>query len=189
MYQITNMVNGKIYVGAHATTNKDDDYMGSGILLNRAKKKYGLAAFKREILLECSSRKHMYSEEARIVNEEFLKRTDVYNVCLGGRGDSKSTTKDADHRRAISEALKGNTNALGSMRSEEHKQAISRAHTGRVFSEESRRKMSEAKKGNRNAAGHRLSDESKQKISAAKKGRPRKNPEMIHKVLCQPRES
>lgn len=178
------MVNGKIYIGVHATRNKDDEYMGSGTLLNRAKKKYGLASFKREVLLECTSRKHMYSEEARLVDEEFLKRDDVYNVCLGGRGDPRLSTKDADHRQAISRALKGNQNARGSMRSLEHRQAISKAHTGRVFSDESRKKMSEAKKGNKNAAGHKLTDESKMKISIAKSGRPRKNPETIHKVLC-----
>lgn len=73
--------------------------------------------------------------------------------------------------------LEKNQNARGSMRSIEHRQAISKAHTGRVFSIEARKKMSEAKKGNKNAFGHRLSEESKQKISVAKRGRPRKNPE------------
>jgi hypothetical protein len=94
-----------------------------------------------------------------------------------------------EHKIAISESQKGNKHAVGSVRSDEHKLAVSKAHTGRVFSEETKRKMSEAKKGNKNAAGHKLSEESLLKISIAKKGRPRKNPEMIHKVLCDTQKS
>ena len=50
IYQITNTVNGKIYIGKHQTTDVNDSYMGSGKLLKAAINKYGLAAFKKEIL-------------------------------------------------------------------------------------------------------------------------------------------
>jgi len=36
IYKVTNLVNNKIYVGAHETINKDDSYMGSGSYLKRA---------------------------------------------------------------------------------------------------------------------------------------------------------
>ena len=36
IYQITNLVNGKIYIGKHETINIEDDYFGSGKYLKRA---------------------------------------------------------------------------------------------------------------------------------------------------------
>ena len=86
IYQLTNLVNGKIYIGCHMTKNLDDGYMGSGKRLAYAKKKYGLAAFKKEILKVCDSPEEMLAEEAKIVNEDFLQRKDVYNLTIGGKG-------------------------------------------------------------------------------------------------------
>lgn len=55
-----------------------------------------------------------------------------------------------EHKRKISEALKGNKHALGCKRSEEHK-----------------RKISLASKGNKYALGHKHSSKTKGKISEA----------------------
>ena len=86
VYKTTNLVNGKIYIGKHETDNLDDGYLGSGIMIQRAIEKYGKENFKREILFECSSREGMNAKEAELVNEEFLKRDDVYNLKQGGEG-------------------------------------------------------------------------------------------------------
>lgn len=84
IYQVTNKVNGKIYVGCHQTENVDDGYMGSGKLITRAIKKYGIENFEKRILTECFSFEEMLKREAEIVNEEFLERNDVYNLTKGG---------------------------------------------------------------------------------------------------------
>src|SRR5574344_1152863 len=86
IYQITNLVNNKIYIGKHMTDDLNDGYMGSGSLIKRAENKYGLDKFEKEILFECSSEEEMNKKEAEIVNEEFIARLDTYNITLGGNG-------------------------------------------------------------------------------------------------------
>lgn len=86
VYKITNNINGKVYVGAHVTDDLDDDYMGSGIHIARAIKKHGLDNFTKEILHTFDSVEEMYAKEAEIVNEDFVKRKDTYNMVVGGKG-------------------------------------------------------------------------------------------------------
>lgn len=50
VYVTTNNLNGKIYVGSHATNNLDDGYLGSGKVLKQAIKKYGRESFSREVI-------------------------------------------------------------------------------------------------------------------------------------------
>jgi hypothetical protein len=60
--------------------------MGSGRRLANAKKKYGIESFKKEILSFHETPEEMLAEEARLVNEEFIGRDDVYNLTVGGKG-------------------------------------------------------------------------------------------------------
>lgn len=86
LYEIKNNLNGKIYVGAHETSNIDDGYMGSGKIIKRSIKKNGVENFTKLILRTYSSAEEMYAQEAEIVNEEFIARDDTYNIKLGGQG-------------------------------------------------------------------------------------------------------
>ncbi len=90
IYQVTNLLNGKIYIGKHETFDIDDDYMGSGKLVKRAIEKYGIENFKKEILFDFETEEEMNLKEKEIVNEEFLSRDDVYNLMTGGVGDGFS---------------------------------------------------------------------------------------------------
>lgn len=86
VYMITNLVNEKIYVGAHKTDKIDDGYLGSGPAIKNAVKKYGRANFRKDILFVFDNEADMYEVEGRIVDEEFVKRQDNYNCVPGGRG-------------------------------------------------------------------------------------------------------
>ena len=96
------MINGMIYIGKHQTQNLDDDYMGSGKLLQRAIRKYGLEKFKKEILFVFETESEMNTKEAELVNEAFVSRDDTYNLCFGGQGGWSYVNKEiltSDHRK------------------------------------------------------------------------------------------
>lgn len=99
VYLTTNQVNKKIYVGVHKTENpsKFDGYLGCGVNRNNpssifnaktpfcfAVKKYGFDSFIRTTIKEFDSEIEALDLEAEIVNEEFIKREDTYNIALGG---------------------------------------------------------------------------------------------------------
>ena len=84
IYKITNLTNNKIYVGKHSCENLEDNYMGSGKWLNRAIKKYGIENFKKEILHIFDTPDEAYRKEKELVNDEFIRRKDVYNLIMGG---------------------------------------------------------------------------------------------------------
>lgn len=101
VYKTTCLINGKYYIGKHQTENPDifDGYLGNSVWVNRndklknpefpfhfAVKKYGVKNFKRETLFIFDTAKEAFAKEAELVNEDFIKRDDNYNVVVGGKG-------------------------------------------------------------------------------------------------------
>lgn len=107
VYKVTNLVNGKIYVGLHVTKDLDDDYLGSGKQIQAAVKKYGRNNFKREYIKICETPEEMYNLEAEIVNEDFVKSPATYNMKTGGTGSwSHVNSNLAKYREARSKLRK-----------------------------------------------------------------------------------
>ena len=170
IYRITNKVNGKTYIGQHKYKKLDDSYMGSGVHLRRAQKKYGFENFKKDILVFNISKK----EHADLLEKTFIaaerKKVGVdncYNIADGGKGGDGSKGKhwklSEETKKKISEALKGKP------KSEEHKRKMSEINKGKHHSEESNRKRSETMKGKNK--GKVFTEEHKRKISEARKGK------------------
>lgn len=84
LYKITNNINGKFYYGIHSTNDLDDNYMGSGKLINIAYKKYGYDNFKKEIIEFFDNREKASKAEHDIVTKDLVNDSNCYNLTIGG---------------------------------------------------------------------------------------------------------
>lgn len=100
IYQITNLLNNKIYIGKHKSTKhpSENGYYGSGKQIKDAIEKYGIENFKKELLYYCNSMEEMSNKELDIVTEEFVKRKDTYNMHKGGPGGWDHYNGSIQHR-------------------------------------------------------------------------------------------
>ena len=188
VYQITNMINCKIYIGIHHTKNLNDGYMGSGKLIRLAIRKYGIENFKKEILFLLEDYKSLYLKERELVNEEFVKRKDTYNIMTGGCGcdlDSNETKKLlSSKRKGRIPWNKGIKTGIipknkGTHPSSELREKMCIAQAKRVkdypVTEEMRAKLKESRKGKKPRLGTHHSEETKKKISESLKLIKKKN--------------
>lgn len=89
VYKTTNLISGKIYIGVHNTKGVNDSYLGSGILIKKAVKKYGRENFVRETLFSFENELDAYKKEEELVDVAFISRSDTYNSCIGGLHSGK----------------------------------------------------------------------------------------------------
>lgn len=87
IYQITNLINGKFYIGVHKTNNPMDSYMGSGLAIKRAIKKYGKQSFVKKVLhiFQDDESEVAYSKEVDLI-KLYLNDKQCYNLKDGGVG-------------------------------------------------------------------------------------------------------
>lgn len=90
VYQITNILNNYIYIGAHSTNNISDNYMSSSKYVKKDIKQFGKENFIKEILFIFDNREEMLNKEKELVNKTFCYRVDTYNRIIGGSSGSFS---------------------------------------------------------------------------------------------------
>ena len=96
LYQIRNKTNGMIYIGVHCSKSIKDRYMGSGTRIKEVIKKEGIENFEKSILEFFENKEDMLQREKEIVNEDFIKREDTYNLIKGGGFNTTGTTPVKD---------------------------------------------------------------------------------------------
>lgn len=101
IYLTTNLINRKIYIGQ--TTNDKNSYIGSGIAIKKAIKKYGKCNFSRVILMkDITSIKELNFWEEFYINLFNSRNSKIgYNMKAGGRNGKFNHTPEAIQKIAI----------------------------------------------------------------------------------------
>lgn len=87
IYLITNLVNGKKYIGKRQSGVFDVRYKGSGKHLRNAIDKYGWDNFSCEVLEWCETVEDLVNAEKRYIAESNAQKSDeYYNIAAGGDG-------------------------------------------------------------------------------------------------------
>ena len=182
IYETTNNINGKKYIGKHKSLRFDNNYLGSGNNLRKAINKYGKENFSVRILEEIDTNQEdldtkevfwieFYNavKSKEYYNISYGKETEGWNIDTKGSNNGFYNKHHSEEAKAkISRANKGKNKGKsiispmkGKHHSEETKAKISKANKGKCYN-----------KGKDNPMyGKHHSEEIKAKISRANKGR------------------
>ena len=183
IYKTTNLINNKIYIGKDS--NNNPNYLGSGLYLKHAIKKYGKENFKKEILEECDL-SNINEREIHWIKELDSRNKNIgYNIQEGGNGFGckeenpfygKKRIFSKEHNINLSKShiglQSGSKHPLyGTTRPEKTRNKISESLKGQVLSDETRQKISDSLSGEKCFwYGKSHTQETKDKISNSKKG-------------------
>lgn len=174
VYRVTNLANGKFYVGVHKTSDPNDTYMGSGRAIKAAIKKHGRQNFRKEVMFVFETSLEAYAKEVELTAD--FAQVSNYNMRRGGVGGftrenalkgANSVPKEASKRggrrahqlrlgfhsfttEQLSESgRKGGAAHKGRVKSPEHREKLRQSLLGRPRPMEVRLKISEARKRSR----------------------------------------
>ena len=192
IYCITNLVNGKTYIGqctlTEGRTFETDTYRGSGKLLWRAYEKYGKENFKRTCIIQGHFSKEQINrfERCMIACQRLCGKAE-YNLADGGEGGNTSRFidyKSNEYKNNVKKGtIEGRIKHYGSLENYKmHQKQIaqqnltkdlnyytSKGMTGKHFSEEAKQKMRESHLGEKNPQyGKKQSEETKHKKREAR---------------------
>ena len=198
IYEVTNKVNNKKYIGRHKSSELDESYLGSGKLIKQAIEKYGKENFSIKILEECDSMEKLNLQEKYWISfYNAVDSNEYYNIAKGGYSGSSGWHHTEESKLKISNKIKGKTVSKESIekykqtmfnKSDEDKQLMSmnksKSHLGKKRSDEAKLKTSNTlKEGYKMGIyksqkgkiawnkGKSMSDEQKQKLSDACKNK------------------
>lgn len=183
VYETVNLINGNKYRGVHHTNNLNDGYIGSGTLLCKAINKYGKDNFECYPLVFTNTWEEALEFERVLVDEEWIKRDDTYNIILGGgkfvgwvdTPEHKENLKNSWNEERKIKASETQKNAQKKYWSTEEGKKTAKHHSDVM------KEFFTTEKGKENAKkhsvfmseflkGHEVSEETRQRLSEALKG-------------------
>ena len=193
IYIITNMVNGKKYVGLTNSLakrwNKHKNTEGSAPALHSAIKKYGIENFDFVHYASAFGPDAAKTIEIAVIAEYNTQVPNGYNLTAGGDGTLKPSF---ELRKKMSNSHKGKVQSeeTKQKRSESLKKAYAEGRKtpskGWTLSNETKAKLSESKKGNKNPMyGKAISKEHSQNISKATRGAKRSDETIANQTAAQ----
>ena len=183
VYEITNNINGRKYIGKHSTNDMNDGYMGSGIAIKQAIKKYGSKNFSKKIIKSFETSEEAFKFEKEIIEQlDCVNNYKYYNMSDGGIGgvgtlSGKTELEKVEIYNRMKNTLKGKMageknpmyGKVSAMKGKKHtkeaREKMSKSLKGKPFSKEHRKNISKSK------IGMKLSEETKKKISNSNKGK------------------
>ena len=170
IYKTTNKLNNKVYIGK-STKPYNENYLGSGKLLIKAVKKYGVKNFFVEVIDTADNLKDLNDKEKYWI---LLYKNNSYNIAEGGTGgDTMSNHPNKkEHYKKIGEKV--SKKLTGHLVSDSSKLKQSKSHTGwfnrlteiekNEYRDKISKKMKELYKNGHHSKGKKLSDEHKNNL-------------------------
>lgn len=142
IYLVKNQQNKIVYIGQQIGTKSINEYKGSGLLLNRAYKKYGENYFKREVIEFCSI-DELNDKEKLYIKQYNTKFPHGYNLTDGGDGN-KGLKFTIEQKQKISQSKQGQKYP------KEHGEKIRQAKLGKKRDQETINKIIQTKASKHN---------------------------------------
>jgi group I intron endonuclease len=156
IYKITNLINGKQYIGRDSKNNPN--YYGSGPAIKNAIKKYGKENFKKEIIEHCENINHLMERERYWLEYyDVGKNSKFYNL----------------HNLSFGGSLAGENHPMfGKHHSSESIQKMRNVKIGKTASAYTKAKLSKLRTGEKNNMfGKKHSIETRKKMSNTATGK------------------
>lgn len=140
IYETTNLINKKKYIGKHKSRYFDDKYYGSGKSFRKDLIKYGKENFSTRILEECNSQRELDKKETYYIELfDAVNSPKFYNNSYGGENEGwegiNRMYKD-NPQKWKENRLKSSISQKGQTRSIETRNKISKALKGKSKSKE-----------------------------------------------------
>lgn len=175
VYKITNIINGRVYIGqtARSLAYRKREHIRDALnrnwqfALHHAIRKYGINNFIFETIFNCLSKKDMNQKEIESVEFFKSKKPTGYNMTNGGEGNQGIKQSEEWVRKRIESTRKGK--GFGHIQSLEERRKKGESLKKVIHTKEWNKKVSESKLGDKNPT-KRI--EVREKISKAMKGKP-----------------
>ena len=158
IYETTNLINGRKYIGLSSKKEFDKSYLGSGLILKKAVEKYGRENFEVKPLEYHDSKEKLIEAERRVIKERKANISDkYYNICEGGQWGDVISGMSEESKKAMGEKI-----------SQKRKN---------WFNNNPHQRKNYAERMRKIASGKKLSEEDKARLQKAQKEDRQNNPE------------